>query len=257
MLTPPSYRVESVDHALRLALVLQQEGPLRVFEAADRIGVARSTAHRLLSMLVFRGFAVKDENRRYHAGDVLRRGFTPMSSGSLRRHAIPCMRELVEKLQETVTLAVRDDDRIRFAATVECGQLLRVGDREGYTFPAYATSAGKVILAGIPITTLQAVLSAPSARAVDLAALTRELHRIRRQRFAVNDQRTEPGVTSISYPVCVDGETLAALSIAMPSVRYDRSRLPMWVATLNAAVDDVQKALDATPAQTASSDAAV
>ena len=63
--TPPPYAIASVDHALRLAAMLQLEGGLTVSEVAGRLGVARSTAHRLLAMLVYRDFAVQDENRLY------------------------------------------------------------------------------------------------------------------------------------------------------------------------------------------------
>ena len=66
--TPPPYAIASVDHALRLAAMLQLEGGLTVSEVAGRLGVARSTAHRLLAMLVYRDFAVQDENRLYRAG---------------------------------------------------------------------------------------------------------------------------------------------------------------------------------------------
>ena len=49
MKTPPAYAVTSVDHALRLAVVLQVEGPLTVSAAADRLGVARSTVRAALA----------------------------------------------------------------------------------------------------------------------------------------------------------------------------------------------------------------
>ena len=62
--TPPAYVVTSVDHALRIAVMLQLEGALTVSQVADRLGVARSTAHRLLSMLVYRDFAAQDDERR-------------------------------------------------------------------------------------------------------------------------------------------------------------------------------------------------
>lgn len=52
----PTYAIESVDHALQLLLVLQHHGRLRGAEAAAELGVARSTAHRLLGMLRYRGF---------------------------------------------------------------------------------------------------------------------------------------------------------------------------------------------------------
>ena len=66
--TPPAYAIASVDHALRLATILQLEGNLTVAEAAERLGVARSTAHRLLQMLVYRDFAVQHPGRQYGAG---------------------------------------------------------------------------------------------------------------------------------------------------------------------------------------------
>ncbi|MCX4908974.1 helix-turn-helix domain-containing protein [Streptomyces sp. NBC_00878] len=57
------YPITSVDHALHLATLLQQEGPLRVSDAAERLGVSPSTAHRLLAMLVYRGFAEQRPDR--------------------------------------------------------------------------------------------------------------------------------------------------------------------------------------------------
>lgn len=67
----PSYAIASVDNALRIATWLQLEGSLTVSEAAVRLAVAPSTAHRLLQMLVYRDFAVRDEGRAYRAGPVL------------------------------------------------------------------------------------------------------------------------------------------------------------------------------------------
>jgi DNA-binding IclR family transcriptional regulator len=68
---PPPYAVASVDHALRAAAMLQLEDGLTVSQVAERLGVARSTAHRLLAMLVYRDFAVQDEERVYRASPVL------------------------------------------------------------------------------------------------------------------------------------------------------------------------------------------
>src|SRR5436309_113375 len=70
----PAYAIASVDSALLLASLLQQEGPMRVTDAAGRLGVSVSTAHRLLGMLVYRDFAEQLPDRRYGPGTVLRRG---------------------------------------------------------------------------------------------------------------------------------------------------------------------------------------
>ena len=77
MKNKPTYSVASVDHALRLATMLQQEGPMRLTDVADRIEVSRSTAHRLLSMLVYHDFAEQLPDRLYGPGSVLRSSTNP------------------------------------------------------------------------------------------------------------------------------------------------------------------------------------
>ena len=94
----PSYAISSVDHALRLATMLQLEGELTVSEAAERLDVARSTAHRLLAMLVYRDFAVQTEQRVYRAGPVLELAAHSESATSrLRTIALPHVADLVRR----------------------------------------------------------------------------------------------------------------------------------------------------------------
>lgn len=223
MKTPPPYAVTSVDHALRIATMLQLEGALTVAEIAERLGVARSTAHRLLQMLVYRDFAVQDERRAYHAGPVLELAAHSRSrTAQLRAAALPHLHRLVDVLQESVNLSILTGDTARFIASVECDQALRVGSREGMVFPAEETTAGLVLLA-------------------EDATGDRDLARIRRQGFAVNQGRSEKGVTAVGVPVRdADGVALAGLSVSMPSVRYDKAELPRIVATLRAAAADLE-----------------
>lgn len=229
MKNKPHYGIDSVDHALRLATVLQQEGPLRVSEAAERLGVARSTAHRLLSMLVYRDFAEQDADRRYLAGPVLRLPARPEPVAVLRQAALPHLRTLMEKSGETANLVVVVDDHARFVATIECPHILRVGDREGRTLPAHLASAGLAVLAArsdAEITALYATADSPVA---DVPALLRELRSVRRRGFALNNQRTEAGLTAIGSAVLgAAGTVIAGLSIAMPTARFRRDRLIGW-----------------------------
>ena len=108
MKEPPAYAIASVDHALRLAVILQLEGPMTVSEAALRLGVARSTAHRLLSMLVYRDFAVQGADRSYRAGPVLELATQANSDlGALRTAALGPLRQLVKTQDETAQRADR------------------------------------------------------------------------------------------------------------------------------------------------------
>src|SRR4051795_6086094 len=121
---------------------------MRVTDAAARLGVSVSTAHRLLGMLVYRDFAEQLPDRRYGSGPVLRGGTAPRASvTALRTVALPHLRALVDGLGETANAMVLAGSDVRFVATVECDQVLRVGDRTGRTLPAHLSSGGKAVLA--------------------------------------------------------------------------------------------------------------
>ncbi|QXW00457.1 MULTISPECIES: IclR family transcriptional regulator [Rhodococcus] len=244
--TPPAYAIASVDHALRLATVLQLEGNLTVAEAAERLGVARSTAHRLLQMLVYRDFAVQHPGRQYGAGPVLELAEHSRSATSLLRSAaLPHMELLVQAVGESANLTIRTGVEARFIVSVESAQVLRVGSREGMVFPAHRLSGGLLLLAELSADELgQAYESRSDADVTDqpdLPKLRTELARIHKQGFAVNQGRSERGVVAVGVPVRdANGKALAGLSVSIPSVRYDRQQLPSLVATLRMAADRIE-----------------
>lgn len=233
MKNKPAYSIESVDHALRLAILLQQEGPMGVTEAATRLGVARSTAHRLLAMLVYRDFAEQDGDRRYSAGQVLRayNGVEPVAS--LRQLALPHLRALVRRTGETANVMVLRGTQVQMVATVECDHVLRVGDREGRLLPAHLASAGRALLARLDRSEIEARYADEDRTGVARADVERIVRQTRRRGFGFNDQATEAGLTAIGYAI-VDrsGTPVAGLSLAMPRARYQRGLLPDVVAAL-------------------------
>lgn len=245
MKNKPPYSISSVDHALHLASLLQHEGPLRVTDAAERLGVSVSTAHRLLAMLVYRDFAEQGSDRRYHPGKVLGSGsVTEAPVALLRRVSLPHLEQLVREVRETANLLVLAGTEVRFIATVECDQVLRVGDRVGRTLPAHLASAGKVILAGLGAGELaELYVDQPE---VDLARLRRELGLVRRRGFAINDQRTEAGLTAVGVVVRdPQGIPVAGLSLALPTARFDRELLPTWVGALAGTASRIEGGLAA------------
>ena len=253
MKTPPAYAVTSVDHALRLAVVLQVEGPLTVSAAAERLGVARSTAHRLLQTLVYRDFAVQGEDRVYRAGPVLElSGRSPSDAARLRAAALAPMRVLVDTLGETCNLSVRIGTTVRFVASVECDQALRVGSREGMVFPAHTVTGGLVLLAALSPERVDA-LYAPErfadaadgpADRPDLRRLHADLRAVRRTGIAVNLERSERCLAAVGRAVLdADGDPVAAVSVSMPTVRYRKERVPELVAALGVAADAVTRGL--------------
>lgn len=247
MKNPPNYSVRSVDHALQLAVLLQVEGPLGVGQAAARLGVAPSTAHRLLAMLVYRDFAVQREDHLYAAGPVLSLGAGSQSRAALlRTAAMPHLAALVDRVRESANLQILAGDHVRFIGSVECTQALRVGKREGMVFPAHLASGGKVILADLAPDRLAALYgderwAGRADQRPALATLQRELRTVRRQGFAVNAGKTESGVTAVGRAVRDEqGRAEAAVSVSMPSSRYSRDRLPEIVTALALTARDIE-----------------
>ena len=161
--------------------------------------------------------------------------------------ARPHLQVLVAKVDETANLMVRIGTQVRFAATVECDQLLRVGDRTGRVLPAEHASGGKALLATLDASQLAELYR---DRDGDLPGLLKDLSIVRERGFAVNDQLTEAGVSAIGVALPgphggPHGGAHAAVSLAIPSVRFHAARLPAWVSALTATAADIQRDLSA------------
>lgn len=225
----PTYSIEAVDNALVLLQLLRDGGALRLKDAAAELGVAPSTAHRLLAMLVYRGFAVQDETRRYVPGPAMGVGPAGLSwTRLLRTIAHPHMELLCGRVNETVNLMVRVGTKVRFLATVEGNNVLRVGDRQGTVMPANRTSGGKAMLAELELPMLEQLFRSNNADIGgdtipdgEYPAFLRELETIRGNGFAANFEGTEDGVSALGIALHnISGDVVGALSVATPATRF-------------------------------------
>lgn len=253
MRNKPPYALSSVDNALQLIQMLRDQGKLRLSEAAAELGVGRSTAHRLLSTLVYRGFAEQDEAHGYLPGPSLAPA-APQGGElqQLRKVTYPAMDRLCERVQETVNLMVRVGTQTRFLASVESPQVLHVGDRKGTILPAAKTSGGKALLAELSKAELDALYGigrstgSGSERSISddqWQRLCGELELVRRHGYATNEEATEAGVCAVGMALHdPDGNGVAALTIAVPSARHSRQRLSDFVPELRFAIEEAEQA---------------
>ncbi len=206
-------------------------------------------------MLVYRDFAIQDDQRTYLPGPALS---APQVVGRplqlLRRLVQPQMETLCERVQETVDLSVRVGTQTRFLASVESTQLLHVGNRQGTILPAHKTSGGKALLAELDDEQLEGLYRHdPAGDEVWLSGparteLLRELRSIRQRGYSVNLQGTETGVSAIGKALRHgSGEAVAALSVAMPSARFDPQQTPALVAELGEVVSRAETEMRAQP----------
>ena len=123
-----------------------------VDEATRYLGVASSTAHRLLAMLAYRGFVRQDPvSKAYLPGPALTGvAFAIFGRIDIAGTVTPVLRGLSERLRETVHVGMLDGAAVRFVAAVEGPTAVRVASRLGRTMPAHCTSTGKAMLAQLP-----------------------------------------------------------------------------------------------------------
>jgi DNA-binding IclR family transcriptional regulator len=242
MRNKPSYPVESADNVLRLLLLLAERRLVRVTDAAEYLGVARSTAHRLLGALSYREFAVQDARKAYRPGPAFDqfvhiRPSTQDLRSLLHRH----VEWLHGELGETCHLMVLEGNGTRFIDCVEGTHALRIGSRVGMLLPAHRTSGGKALLAELSAEQLddlypRDLTGSPAGPAVRQATLRRQLTTVRRRGYATNFEESERGIVAVG--ACVRdaaGRAVAGLAVAVPSVRCPRSNVPALARMVRAA----------------------
>ncbi|RMI46045.1 IclR family transcriptional regulator [Streptomyces triticirhizae] len=243
----------SVDNALRLLELIGERKALRVSEAAGELGVAPSTAHRLLNALRRRGFVIQEKpNTAYRPGPVLNEiGLAAIGRVDIRQVARPVLEEVRDRTQETVSLSLLEGRNVRFIDCVESPRAVRVGNRTGVVLPAHCTAAGKAILAAMPEPELTRrydgaeLTTRTTASVADWPSLAAELAEIRRTGYAVNIEEGERGISAVAA-VLRDraGTPLASLAAVVPAHRLpSRAEAGELAEHLLAARDHLQETL--------------
>lgn len=234
-------RIAAVDRALALLALLSERESVAVTDAAQTLGVAPSTAHRLLATLVSRGFAVQVRQRRYSAGPALLAPGWARPAPSLTETVRPYVERLFAATEETCHVMVLEGALVHFIDGIEGAQTLRVGLRTGAQMPAHRTSGGKAMLAEFSSGDLKALCS--EADTVDLTELTRQLAGVRRSRTGLNRDETEPGVTALGASIGRVAGHHAALSVAVPTARLTAERARDLSRHLRAVCEDARRDL--------------
>ncbi len=230
----PTYPISSVNNALLLLLLFREEPRVRLTDACKYLGVAHSTAHRLLAMLAHHGFVQQEPGTRaYVAGPALVEvGLAVVGSLDVRAQARPVMEQLAGELAETVHLGVLEGADVRYVEAVEPTRVLRVAARTGSLVPAHCTSLGKALLAQLSDERIIALypaseepFQARTARSITTqSALLAEVARARRRGYALNTEETEEEVGSVAVAVKDSVGRLAALAVAAPMSRLGKAR---------------------------------
>lgn len=224
----PQYPITSVDNALRLLLRLRDEPVLRLSDVASGLGVANSTAHRLLAMLQHHAFVERTgDSPGYQIGPALAEiGLVAIRRRDVRAWARPVLEAAAADLDETIHLGVLESARVRYLDAIESSRAVRVAGRVGRVLPAHCTSIGKLLLAQLTDDEIASLLgpdplpSETPASITSLADLLADLDQVRRCGYAVNSGESEDGVAAVAVPLRDHrGAVVAAISCAVPQAR--------------------------------------
>ncbi len=245
------YFVKSVERALTVIRVLGPEA-MTVPDVAREAGLTRATARRFLLTLADLGYVHSDGRTFWLRPRVLELGYAYLSGLSLPDVALPHLEELVAVVRESSEASVLDGEDIVYILRVPASRIVTVSVNVGARMPAHATSMGRVLLASLTDTELDAYFATATLQRylpntlTSPAALRDELEIVRRNGWAIVDQELEEGLRAVATPIRDrDGHVLAAanLSTNAPRRSLDSLRedlLPKLLATTAAIEEELR-----------------
>ena len=219
--------VQSLERGLAVIRAFDAEHPeLTLSEVARATGLTRAAARRFLHTLVDLGY-VRNNGRLFALRPrILELGYAYLSSLGLPEIALPHLETLVATVHESSSVSVLDGDDVVYVARVPTRRIMTVVISVGTRFPAYATSMGRVLLAGQSDEWLDGYLTSarlsPLTRRTitDPVRLRAELLRVRQQGWAMVDEELEEGLRAIAAPIHdPGGKVIAAVNVSAPAQR--------------------------------------
>ena len=214
--------VQSLARGLAVIRAFDTEhADMTLTEVAARTDLTRATARRFLHTLVELGYVRTDGKTFALTAQVLQLGYAYLSGLSLPQLAQPHLEELSLKLGESTSAAVLDGTDIAYIARVTTRRIMTIGITVGTRFPAYATSMGRVLLAGLPPEQLKEYLAAAEIKPLTPRAigtvkdLLAVLDKVRAQGWCLLDQELELGLMSVAAPVYHGTKVVAAVNVSL------------------------------------------
>ena len=232
--------------ALTLLNLFVARRHIRVTDASIELSISGSTAHRLLTALKSAGY-VRQE--RHHATYTVGPALAELSRAislklDLDDAAWPHLLRLADDLNETAHVAILRGSDVLFLGCARPNRPSAAVSREGCMMPAYATAAGKALLADLSRLDIERLYPTDELTRMTsktLPSRTRLLDNLRQVRelgYATHVEESQRRIVAYACPVRdAAGTTRAAVVVAGPIVRFASYSAPSIIAKLQAAAD--------------------
>lgn len=222
----------------------------RITDIARVTGLPKSTVHRLLQTMVDRGFAILGSDGYLTGPRVLALAGKVLRPVDTVERARPFLRSLQESTRCTVHLAVLFGDELVYVDKIEADKPYRMASRLGMSLPAHGTAIGKAVLAAMPAPDLDAYIDRtglPSRTPHTITSFPRlkaQLTRVRRSRFALDDEENEVGVRCVGAAIRDHaGTVIGGLSASTLAMEHSLPELIALGPRVLRAADEVSAAL--------------
>jgi len=218
--TGPDF-IEALARGLEVITAFQPQRPaMSLSQVAAATGLARPTARRILLTLQELGYVQAVGGAFVLTPRVLDLGVAYVRSTGLWEVARPHMERLVDRTNESCSIAQLDGSDIVYVARVAVPKIVGLAVQIGTRFPALQTSLGKVCLAALPPAEVDKVLAEPSRSGVEPRwkpepeERDAELREVRARGWALTDEQLAPGIRSVAAPLRNGaGEVIAAINV--------------------------------------------
>ena len=212
-----------------LRLLKVSLGGLTQAEMAARLGLARTTVHRLLNALAKEGLVqLSGQGGRYRLGvEILQ--MADAARSALISEAHPLLLRLSQELEETVDLSILDRRSVTFVDQVVATHRLRAVSAVGASFPLHCTANGKAILASLSLTEARRLLpddlEACTPNTVrNREELLKQLDAVRKSGVAFDLEEHSLGICAVGVSIGATPIGAAALSVPIPLQRFEEKR---------------------------------
>lgn len=228
----PSVIINAVDRALDMLLYLHQKRTeCSITSISQDLGIYKSTVYRTLVTLENRGFVEQNpETGRYTLGrSLFVLGLGMGDRVGLQKLVKPFTRQLQQQFREAVNVSVLDQTHHTAYQSViiwqeEGNQIIHFNWNIGSRNDCYCAGVGKCLLAfhqdlDLSIYETYPMIQYTNNTICTIEGLEKELERVRKQGYALDDEEREMGLTCVAAPILCKGEAIAAISISGPTSR--------------------------------------
>jgi IclR family acetate operon transcriptional repressor len=246
------YFSKVVGKALDVIAILRSSAqPLSLNDLTHGLKLAKSSVFRILHTLEVSSYIERDGAGRYTVTADLQAGAPGQMRAALVEAALPALKELSREFGETVSLAMRFENRVEVIATLESPHLIRMGNTEGRILPPHASSLGKAIAAFQPEAVRNRVVRSYGIHrftehtVTDEVKLKREFEVVRSRGYSTDREESVLEGLCFGVPILdAHGDAIAAISVSSPKMRMrDEPLQKRVVAALRRAADTVSRAL--------------